>query len=120
MIKKLQMCSDDRSMRESLYLLLKFFNASSSECKSNWRMRSSPLDYYSEVYCHEKGLDRKQLVADLLFKILHEISGQCEALPDLDASCACSAFECVVKFVEKCQDTQHFSQYEELVSILCI
>lgn len=38
MIKKLRMCSDDRSMRESLYQLLKFFDASSLECESSWRM----------------------------------------------------------------------------------
>lgn len=135
MINTLLSYADDSSTRESMNLLSRFFDSSTVDFQSSFKMWLSPLDFYLQIYHPGQSFDRNQLIQEIFCSIPVELRLQCGDLPKLDDLHPYRAFRYSVQLLakhhmmllERVQDVrnlshtfEYFTKYEELISILCI
>ena len=135
MINVLLSYADDASTRESMDLLSRFFDSSTVDFQSSFKLWLSPLDFYLQVYHPGQSLDRNQLVQEIFNSIPVDLRLQCGDLPKLDNLHPYRAFRYSIQLLtrhhkmlfERAQDVrnlshtfEYFTKYEELISILCV
>lgn len=135
MINMLLSHADDASTRESVHLISKFFDSSTLDFQSSFKLWLSPLDFYLQIYHPGESFDRNQLIQEIFSGIPMELKSRCADLPKLDDLHPHRAFRYSVQLLaehhkmllEQVQNVHnlshtfgYFTKYEELVSVLCV